>query len=226
MFNQRASAIAFASIASSSIVASAFAGPEWVEEDDAGSVLITAQKTLGVGQLGMISGNLGGLEGFAGVDSEDMYLIKIVNPAIFSMQVVGNFDSQLFLFNVTIPGEAFGLLANDNTIGGTQPAFGNAATDGTGSMVNLPGVYAVAISGTGRNPTSINGNLFNYGNPNEVSGPDGPGGLNPHNGWTGNGPVGSYSIVLTGAEFYDLPAPGAMALLGLAGIVGSRGRRR
>lgn len=140
--------------------------------------------------------------------------------------MTANFDAQAFLFNVTIPGEAFGLLANDNTALGNLPAFGNVATDGTGAAVNLPGVYALAISGAGRNPVSINGNLFNYANPTEVSGPDGPGGLNPHNGWTGSGPVGSYSIVLGGSEFYDVPSPGVLTVLALAGLCGSRRRRR
>jgi uncharacterized protein (TIGR03382 family) len=225
MFQQRASAVAVATFASALITTSVLAGPEWVEKDDAGSFYSTAQKTIGSGEIQKISGTVGGGEGFAGVDFEDMYLIRIVNPAAFSMSVIGDFDAQLFLFNVTLPGEAFGLLANDNTIAGNLPAFGNAATDGTGSAVNLSGVYAVAISGAGNNPTSINGNLFNYANPTEVSGPDGPGGLNPHNGWSGNGAVGSYSIVMTGTEFYELPAPGALALFGLAGVVG-RPRRR
>jgi hypothetical protein len=205
------------------ITAPATAGPEWIENRDAGSLLATAQKTMGEGQLSSISGSLS-LD-LLGGDLEDMYLLRIIDPVKFTMDMDAEFDAQMFVFNVTLPGEAFGLLANDNTALGNQPFIGNSATDATGAAINLPGVYLIAVSGTGRNPVSLNGNIFNYGSSTEVSGPDGPGGINPHNGWTGDGPVGSYHISFTGAEFYDVPAPGAAALFAIAGMVGGQRRR-
>jgi uncharacterized protein (TIGR03382 family) len=117
------------------------------------------------------------------------------------------------------------LLANDNTISGANPFLTTPSNDGTLAAINLPGVYAIAISAAGRNPVSVGGNIFNYGSPTEISGPDGPGGINPHIGWTGEGAGGNYKISLTGSDFFDLPAPGAAALLGLAALVG-RSRRR
>ena len=219
-------AVAFAGFAVSSVASPALAGPEWVEFGDAGSLLGSAQKTIGEGQLTSISGNLGFPDGFAGgSDFEDLYLFKVVTPTLFSMQVAADFDAQLFLFNVTIPGEAFGLLGNDNTAGGSDPAFGNMATDGTGALVSLPGIYLVGISGAGRNPVSLNGNIFNFASSTEVSGADGPGGINPLNGWAGSGAVGSYTINLTASSFYDVPAPGAAALLAVAGLFSGRRRR-
>ena len=205
--------------------APALAGPEWIETGDAGSGVGTAQKTLGVGNLTSISGSLAG--GFLlGADYEDMYLISVTNPATFSITIHNaNFDPQLFIFNVTLPGQAFGLLANDNTSEGPNPVLLPNSTDGTMTGVTAPGIYAIAISGSGRNPVSSTGQIFFYGNPTEISGADGPGGLNPHIGWTGDGVSGSYVLTLTGAGFYDVPAPGALALLGIAALFGRRTRR-
>src|SRR5437764_544629 len=93
----------------------AMAGPDWVEGSiDAGSTIGTAQHTLGTGQLNSISGGLSG--GGDTLDLEDMFIISITTPTLFTLTTgAANFDPQLFLFNITVPGEAFGLLANDNT---------------------------------------------------------------------------------------------------------------
>lgn len=207
------------------IAAPAFAGPEWIEQGDAGSFLPGAQKTLGQGNLDSIVGSMS--LGLGAGDTEDMFLISVIDPVNFSISIASaDFDAQLFIFNVTLPGHAFGLLANDNTAQGFNPVLTPVATDGTGAQITLPGIYAIAISGSGRNPTSSTGEIFYYGNSTEVSGADGPGGINPHNGWTGDGVGGSYALILTGAGFYDVPAPGALALLGLAGLIGRRSRRR
>lgn len=212
---------------------SAFAGPEWVERNDAGSLYGNAQSTLGSGQLGRITGSLDGTSNpgfrkFRGPsDTEDMFLITVTDPSSFTMTVSGaNFDPQIFIFNVTLPGEAFGLLANDDTSSRMLPFIGQFSTDGSGAQINLPGVYAIAISGTGRNPVAFNNNLlFNYTSSTEVSGPDGPGGFLPHAGWIGDGPTGDYMIDFTGAGFYDVPAPGAIGLLTIS-IFSMRRRRR
>ena len=204
--------------------APALAGPEWIEQGDAGRLVGTAQKTLGEGNLTSIAGDLAG--GLFGGDFEDMYLISVLNPAAFSITIhSADFDAQLFIFNVTLPGQAFGLLANDNTSEGSNPVLLPNSTDGTNTGITAPGIYLIGISGSGRNPVSSTGQIFFYGNPTEISGADGPGGLNPHNDWAGDGVGGSYVLTLTGAGFYDLPAPGALALLGLAALVGHRRRR-
>ncbi len=203
----------------------ALAGPDWVESGDAGSILPSAQQTLGSGSINSISGNLGGASFVP--DFEDMYLVRVLNPLAFSMTITGaSFDAQMFVFNVTLAGEAFGLLANDNTIFGSQPVLGPLASDGTGAALKFPGVYAIAISGAGRVPVSLNGPIFNFASPTEISGPDGPGGLNPHIGWTGVGQTGEYTIQVTGVGFYEVPTPGSSALLIGAAIAAGRRRRR
>jgi hypothetical protein len=205
----------------------AFAGPDWVEIGDAGSTLGSAQQTLGTGPLNSITGSLNGGLRVVG-DFEDMYLIRVVDPVNFSMTLLGaSFDAQLFVFNVTLANEAFGLLANDNTPSGNIPFVGPFANDGTGAALKNPGVYAIAISGAGRQPVSVNGLIFNFFSPTEISGPDGPGGINPHTGWSGEGQTGDYTITMTGVGFYNTPAPGSGAVfLGAALVAAARRRRR
>lgn len=218
-----------AAMAAVVVPAAALAGPDWIEQDDAGSVLTTAQQVVGVGSLARISGSLrrGTFFGPGEDDLEDMYLIRIDQPTMFSLQVTGaNFDPQLFLFNITLPGEAFGLLANNDTPSGAFPLLTTPATDATGAQVLLPGAYAVAVSGLGRVPVSDSGAIFNFASGTEVSGPDGPGGINPHTGWTGDGQVGDYVIRLMGVDWYDVPAPGSAAGLALGLTVLARRRRR
>jgi MYXO-CTERM domain-containing protein len=203
----------------------ALAGPDWVEGGtDAGSTLSTAQHTVGVGQILAISGSLGGTRT---ADFEDMFLIQVTNPVTFHLTTSGaGFDAQLFLFNITQANEAFGLLANDNTPSGNIPVLTPMATDGTFASINNPGSYAIAIAGAGRYPVSVSGAIFFFASPTEVSGPDGPGGINPHIGWAGTGATGNYDIGVTGVGFYETPAPGAGALLALAGSFAARRRRR
>lgn len=219
------------------VSAQALAGPDWVEGGDAGSVLLTAQPVVGVGAPIRISGRLSGAaSGFADNSSnasvlgdyEDMYIIRIEKPGTFSFTVSSsNFDSQLFLFNITLASEAFGLLANQSTsTPGIDARITGMATDGTGAMVLNPGTYALAISGMGRNPVSSTGGIFNFATPNEISGPDGPGGLNAHLSWTGVGEVGDYDIDLFGIGYVDVPSPGMAGLLGVSSLAVLRRRRR
>jgi hypothetical protein len=224
-FMHRKSVVGIALFGSAFIAAPALAGPEWIEQGDAGRLVGTAQKTFGEGNLTSIAGSMS--LGFGVSDFEDMYLISVLDPDNFSIAIHSiDFDSQLFIFNVTLPGQAFGLLANDDTSDGFNPLLTSMATDSTGAGITAPGIYAIAISGSGRNPVSSTGEIFFYGNPTEISGADGPGGINPHIDWTGDGSGGSYVLTLTGAGFYDVPTPGALALLGLAALVGRRRARR
>ena len=100
------------------------------------------------------------------------------------------------------------------------------SNDGSGARVLNPGVYALAISYGNRRPVSENGQIFSFGEDlTEISGPDGPGGFLPHNGWIGQGGAGVYSVGITGATFVDVPTPG-VASLGLIAVGVAAGRRR
>lgn len=202
----------------------AIAGPDWLESGDAGPTVGTAQVTAGVGQLRTIAGQLS--LGVGGGDLEDLYIVSVTDPANFRIDLLNaNFDSVLYLFNLTQANEAFGLLANDNSGEGFSPVLTPVATDGTGAQVSSPGIYAIAVCGAGRRPVSINGNIFTFASAVEVSGPDGPGGLNPLSGWQGTGQVGSYVYELEGTGFAIVPAPGAVALSLAGGVIMLRRRR-
>lgn len=210
----------------------AFAGPEWPEAGDAGPLPFSAQSVVGAGPLMRISGELEGPSGLPdrGLgDFQDMYLINIADPANFSASTVfldgglATFDSQLWLFNF----DGSGLLANADAAVGEQGArLTNAANDGSGAEIVAPGLYYLAISGSGSVPLGGPGPdpmfEFTFG-PGEISGPDGTGGFgNPIVDWTNPGEFGLYSIVLTGTEFI-VPAPGgALVLSGLGLLVRRR----
>jgi MYXO-CTERM domain-containing protein len=204
----------------------AAAGPDWVERGNAGGTLGEAQPVVGVGQLRTIQGTLS-TEG-PEPDLEDMYLIRITQPSEFSFDLFSaDFDTQLWLFNVTRADEAFGLLANDDADGKTRTSLiDGPATDGTGARVLNPGVYALAISVGGRVPISLGGLIYRFDSRTEISGPDGAGGLNSHVGWQGDGVGGSYVIGVEGVTYVDVPAPGPLALAGVGLAAAWRRRRR
>jgi hypothetical protein len=207
-----------------SIAASgAAAGPDWTEVGDAGSNFASAQIPLGNGMIRTIAGSLGAEGGV--VDYEDMYIIGIDAPTVFRLELANpNFDAQLFIFNITLAGAAFGLLANDDSApGDPNPILTPIATDGTMAILDLPGDYLIGVSGKGRNPISAGGLIFNFADPTEISGADGPGGLLRHIGWDGEGEVGDYVIEMDGTVFPEIPAPGALAPL--AGVLIARRRR-
>jgi hypothetical protein len=207
------------------LAATAYAGPDWVEVGDAGSTFNTAQVVLGIGQLTSIEGSLS--SGLTGSDFEDVYLIRIETPGAFRFDLTNTgFDSMLWLFNVTKAGELFGLLANNDspsTMGALIP--GPNATDSTGAMVTNPGVYAIAITGFNRRPSSRTGDIFSFASNTEISGPDGPGAINPLQTWVGEGATGDYVLTVQGVGFVDVPAPGTGALLAVGLLAGARRRR-
>lgn len=209
------------------VTAPVVAGPDWVEVNDAGSIFETAQPVLGVGTPQRISGTLSAGRGLQ--DLEDLYLIRIEQPTLFSFTMLeSSFDSQLYLFNVTLAGQLFGLLSNnDANISTTDAAiFQSLATDSTGAEVLLPGVYCLGITGAGRYPVSRNGAIFFQAAPTELSGPDGPGGINPLQGWAGSGGGGAYDIELVGVGYFNVPSPGALVIGAFGGVASLRRRRR
>lgn len=176
------------------------------EGGDAGRTVGSAQAVSGGnGSVTTISGSLSTPLLGTG-DFEDVYEIYISDPSTFTITTVGSapFDTELFLFD----GNGKGLLANDDESAGTQQStIPNAATDATGASVMQPGIYFLAITGKGNKPTSNGGQLiFNQATATEVSGPDGAGAAFIQDNWTpGSGPVGSYTIQLTGVTFLPVP---------------------
>ena len=206
----------------------ALAGPDWLERGDAGEVLSTSQRTLGVGQLSTIGGNLN--SGFSQPDLADMFLVSVTDPGSYSFEINNSaFPTSLWLFNITQANEALGLLANvERSPESNFSRLTGAATDGSGASINQPGLYAVVIAIRGYVPVSNNGEIFLIDLPTEISGPDGPGGFLPHTGWAGEPAVGGggYTIGVKAVGYADIPAPGAVALAGMAGVLAARRRRR
>ena len=219
-------------------------GPKWQEMGDAGSGPGGAQITIGNGTLGFINGGLGMSALFGGmVDFEDMFLINIVNPTIFRATTdpldgeLGNafadFNTQLWLFQPMMgaPLDALGIVGNDDHPV-TFSQFSLLLPDPTdgfkGGGVVTPGLYYIAITRFDNDPVSMSGEIFDQVLPTEISGPDGPGGMNPISGWTGDQGKfnGTYRIALQGVEFAEIPAPGALSLLALASFTMRRRRRR
>lgn len=192
----------------------ACAGPNWVEPAaGAGSSIPTANKPNGVGPLQTIGGTLeGSVDGKPLPDFEDVYEIFIADPANFSARTFtmidggsATFNTRLFLFDAA----GQGLLANDDPFPGEQGSrLLRFSDDGTGVVINIPGIYYLAICGAGNDPLSLAGPIFQIVNPFEVSGPDGPGGAQPLANWTGPGAVGEYVIHLEGVQFVPRAEPG------------------
>lgn len=206
------------------------AGPDWVEQGDAGSTLGTAQVPIapqaGILSLRSISGTLSGSSDGVN-DREDCYFFSVTEASGFRIRPISsNFNAVLYLFNVTLNFEGLGLLANDNENSDSiLPQILPAATDSTGVLLTTPGNYLLAVAGAGRVPVSRTGAIFNFASPTEISGPDGPGGLSPLLGWTGDGPTGDYTLTIDQGAFPTIPSPGSVALLAAVGAASLRRRR-
>lgn len=211
----------FVVVASAAVLAApAFAGPDWVERGDAGSFINTAQITTGIGGIRSLVGTISAGSRSA-PDLEDVYIIRIDNPATFSISLNAvNFTPALYLFNLTQASQALGLLGVNGTLVSTS-------TDGTMAQVTAPGLYALAVTYAGNVPQSRSGAIFNFASSTEISGPDGPGGINPLESWNPTIPLvgGNYDLDVEGVDFADVPSPGAALLLGAAGLLAGRRRR-
>lgn len=220
----------------------AFAGPNWVEEGDAGSNIQTAQPIDSADgqQVTRIFGTITGVALFSGGsadDFEDVYQILVTDPVNLFFSTVGtgtNFQTSLWLFdsdgrgllgNRIAPDSDFNSVFSDNE--GSE--MHNFATDETGIVITKPGIYYIAITGFGRQPgsiTTVAGSLspiFFFDHPTEVSGPDGAGGAFPLGGWFGTGQFGSYEVVVEGVGV--VPGPAVLPVLAL-GALAMRRRRR
>ncbi len=211
-----------------------YAGPTWDNDlwVDAGNSASMAQTVTQTGTVMEIKGRLS-TTGFgnAAPDYSDMFLIQITAPTIFRISTAGGesggsaaFDSQLFVFkgsgSVTNP-HAFGVLGNADFSSSMNGAMVQSqSNDGSGFVLTDPGLYYIAISMRGVNPLSTSGLIW----PNMPTGVIGFGNFDALTGWAVD-PAnvgGEYSIRTVGIE--GVPAPGALALLALAGLA-RRSRR-
>ncbi|MBN4052772.1 DVUA0089 family protein [Roseiflexus sp. AH-315-K22] len=196
-------ALAFASSAMAQV---------WVESPDAGQDgIAAAQMPTGSGALTQIDGEISAL---GDVDLFGPFVI--VDPVGFLADTRGlaGFDTQLFLFDAA----GMGVVHNDDW-GGLQSAISGQAGFGAGQ-------YYLAISAFNSDPQdAAAAAIFGF---TTFPGPD-PQQRMPNAGvgalaqWTASGGSGLYSIALQGVEY--VPAPGAMSLLGLGGLVAMRRRR-
>ena len=222
------------------IGALATAGPEFEEptDGDAGNSLPTATSVSGSngGQVGIIRGEIKGSQvgGLVG-DWQDLYRINIIDPLYFTAKTTPDLgegdlmDPMLFLFNA----EGVGIAAMNNQ--STSNFSAEIRNDnGQGQPIFLDaGIYYLAITSAMSealgNWNNEVGPIFEMGLPEHFIGQWGPGGDFQHsalNGWTpptDENNFGRYEIILTGVG--SVPAPGVVALLGLAGL-GTRRRGR
>jgi MYXO-CTERM domain-containing protein len=210
-------------------------GPSFVEPGDAGSTRDTAadvKNADGTGDINFISGELSGSNGFrsgAG-DYQDVYRIFINNPSIFKIELLdvafGVPDSMMFLFN------EFGnpIMASNNADSQTlNPILNNQGNE----FFNTPGVYYLAITSAPSEALVYLDNqfisLFDLANnPFGVVGPaPNTGDFVWDDAWSEPdfGNFGSYMMSVDGVVSLPIPAPAALALLGLAGLAGRRRRR-
>lgn len=218
----------------STVAANAWAGPVWDVDytEDAGQLAGTAQViTSSLAPMINIYGRLS--TGFVTSDFIDMYEIEITSPTLVSISTAGgtgggsaSFDSQLFIFrrkggngnNV----RAVALRANNDASSSNHGSRIGSETDPNAEYTLLSrGFYYLAVTGVGTTAVDDAGQQIwpDLSTPGlTVSGNE-----RFLGNWTGAGEVGDYHIRLL-AVGGAAPSPGAIALIGLAGLVKRRRR--
>lgn len=203
--------------------ASSAHGQVFNEAGDAGDMPGTAQNALGFGPLTDIFGAV------SATSDADIYRISITNPAAFSA-TTGNLagtmtDTTLYLFNL----DGTGIAKNDDISGSN---FLSDMPAGNSLYASLPaGDYLLAVAGFAFAPFYVNPPstladlIFDVNAFTGVVGPQAGASGMPMLGWADAGMYdsGTYHITLTGASM--VPAPGALALLGMGGLIATRRRR-
>lgn len=180
---------------------------------------------------GQLTGNgaLSAIEGVLGANDVDMYSIRVDDWATFSASAVDTTgltspesDTQLFLFDAM----GIAIAMNDDAAAPNTSLLsaldaGNAIYSGR----TAGEIVWIAISGYDTDPQAGGLDIFAdtpFRSPARAA--TGPGAAGAVDGWFGSNTTGgSYRITLTGAS--AVPTPGAIALLGLGGIVAGRRRR-
>jgi MYXO-CTERM domain-containing protein len=225
-----------ASVSALAAAGAAFAGPIWDgdNQEDAKQTPQDAQAITTGGSVLSIKGSLNGTA-LMNPDLIDLYRFEITNPLILKFSTAGgefggnsNFDSQIFVFQA-VQNQSGAWLARaifaNNDISDSNPGsfVGNAANDGSGFVLQQPGTYFVAITLRGVNAFDPNGGALWQGLNEPGLIPFGE--LQDFGFWGGDAVAqgGSYDMRVAGIAG-TVPAPGAIALLGLAGL--ARRRRR
>lgn len=210
----------------------ALAGPVWELDytDDAGELAGSAQViTSSLAPMINIYGRLS--TGFVTSDFVDMYQIEITAPTMVSISTAGSgggsstFDSQLFIFKRKGNGNNVRALAmranNDASSADHGSRIGDENDPNTDYTVLSRGFYYLAITGVGTTAVGNSGVIWS-----DLSTPGLTVSGNEHalTGWSGQGEVGEYHIRLLAVGGGAAPAPGAIALLGLAGLIKRRRR--
>jgi MYXO-CTERM domain-containing protein len=225
------------SLATAGLLTAAASAQSWTESGDAGDIISGVQMTVGAGALTTISG----ATDTAGGDIVDAYCISITDPGSFYATLnsaidgsaVASWDTRLWLFDSA--GNI--LLGNDDTNGAglqstiSDPSTFTALTTGavnpTASGISLTaGDYILVVGGYNTDALDASGGqiITLSSSFSELHGPNG--GAGPLASWTTGFSSGSYTVALSGAAYCQVPAPGALALLGLFGVAGTRRRRR
>jgi len=212
----------------------AMAGPVWDVDytQDAGQLAGSAQIiTASLAPMINIYGKLS--TGFVNSDYVDMYQVEITVPTLVSISTAGgngggsaNFDSQLFIFKRKGNGHnvrAVAMRANNDASSSNHGSRLGSEIDPTQEYTLLDrGFYYLAITGLGTDAVDTGGSMIWP----DLSAP----GLTVSGNekflgdWAGAGQVGDYHIRLLAVGGSPAPAPGAIALLGVAGLLKRRRR--
>ncbi len=169
---------------------------EWNEHvhglADAGPLIATAQRPGELPPVPQPNLPLSALSGMLPAGDADVFLIHIDDPAAFAASTAGTpADMQLFLFEVCgLPGR--GLTFNDNAPG----VPGTTHSRVTGLHLSGPGLYALAVTASDRDPIGQTlGPLWLDAPLNIERPPDGLGATEPLAGWMGLSPTVSFYVI-------------------------------
>lgn len=180
---------------------------------------------------GQLTGNgaLSAIEGALGANDVDMYSIRVNDWASFSASMLDTTgltgietDTQLFLF------DAMGVaIAMNDDAPAPYNGFLSALEAGSSLYSGRTNgeIVWIAVSGYDTDPQAGALDIF-VDSPfrSTARAATGAGAAGAVDGWAGSNTTGgTYRISLTGAS--AVPTPGALALLGLGGVVAGRRRR-